>query len=339
MHEAMLYAKLDDGTVRCDLCAHRCKIRPGKRGVCAVRENREGTLYTLVYSQAISAAVDPIEKKPLYHFLPGATAFSIATAGCNLSCLFCQNADISQLSKEGSESWARYARDLPPESVISLAIGHDCATIAYTYTEPTIFFEYAYDTARLASQRGIKNVFVTNGFMTPEMLETIGNDLHAANVDLKAFSTRFYKKNCGGQLQPVLDSIAKMHHMGVWVEVTTLLIPDENDDENELRELAAWLAALAPDIPWHISRFHPDYKMRDHPPTPVSRIHRAVEIGLEAGLRYVYAGNVPGDPYEHTRCPSCGAVAIERFGYHIRNKLVDGNKCPQCGATLAIATA
>jgi pyruvate formate lyase activating enzyme len=339
MREAMLYEKLDDGTVRCDLCAHRCRIRPGKSGVCAVRENREGALYTLVYGRSISAAVDPIEKKPLYHFLPGATAFSIATVGCNFRCLFCQNADISQLSKEGGKGWGRYARDLPPESVVSLAAGYGCATIAYTYTEPTVFFEYAYDTARLASQQGIKNIFVTNGYMTPEALEVIGSDLHAANVDLKAFTDGFYKRLCGGRLQPVLDGIARMHEMGVWVEVTTLLVPGENDDEGELRELAAWLAALDPDVPWHISRFHPAYKMRDHPSTPVRGIHRAVEIGYEAGLRYVYAGNVPGDPHEHTRCPACNAVAVERFGYRIRNKLVDGDKCPQCGQALAIVAA
>ena len=339
MHEAMLYEKLDDGAVRCDLCAHRCKIQPGKLGVCAVRENRDGTLYTLVYGRSISAAVDPIEKKPLYHFLPGAKAFSIATPGCNFRCLFCQNADISQLSKQGGKEWSRHARDLSPERVVSLTASYDCATIAYTYTEPTIFFEYAYDTARLASQQGIKNDFVTNGFMTPELLDTIGSDLHAANVDLKAFTDRFYKKLCGGRLEPVLDGIAQMSKMGVWVEVTTLLIPGENDDQGELRELAAWLAALDPDIPWHISRFHPDFKMRDHPPTPVSSIHQAAEIGYEAGLHYVYAGNVPGDRYEHTRCPACSAVAIERFGYHIRNKLVNGNRCPECGEQLAIVAA
>ncbi|MFZ5919034.1 MAG: AmmeMemoRadiSam system radical SAM enzyme [Chloroflexota bacterium] len=336
MHEAMLYQKLDDGAVRCDLCAHRCKIRPGQTGICAVRENRDGTLYTLVYGQSISAAVDPIEKKPLYHFYPGATALSIATVGCNFSCQFCQNADISQLSKEGGKGWQRQARNLSPETIVTLATSYGCATIAYTYTEPTIFFEYASDTARLASQQGIKNILVTNGYMTPEMLEAIGSDLHAANVDLKAFTDRFYRQVCGGRLQPVLDNIATMHAMGVWIEVTTLLIPGENDAEAELRDLAAWLAALDPDIPWHISRFHPDYKMRDHPPTPVSSIHHAVEIGYQAGLRYVYAGNVPGDPYDHTRCPACGAVAIERFGYRIRNKLVNGNHCPACGEALAV---
>jgi len=339
MHEAMLYEKLDNGAVRCDLCAHRCKIHPGKLGVCAVRENRNGTLYTLVYGQSISAAVDPIEKKPLYHFFPGTTAFSIATAGCNFRCLFCQNADISQLSKVAGTDWRRYARDLPPETVVSLAAANGCATIAYTYTEPTIFFEYAYDTARLASQQNIKNIFVTNGFMTLEMLDAIGSDLHAANIDLKAFNDGFYKRLCGGRLEPVLDSITNMHDRGVWVEVTTLLIPGENDEEGELRELAGWLAALDPDVPWHISRFHPSYKMRDYPVTPVHSIHRAVEIGYEAGLRYVYAGNVPGDPHEHTRCPACGAVAIERFGYRIRNKLVDGDRCPECGERLAVVVS
>ena len=336
MREAMLYEKLNNGMVRCNLCAHRCKIQAGKLGLCAVRENREGRLHTLVYGQSISAAIDPIEKKPLYHFLPGSQAFSIATAGCNFNCSFCQNADISQLAREGSQDWKRHSRDLPPEAVVSLAASYNCATIAYTYTEPTIFFEYAYDTARLASRQGIKNIFVTNGFMTPELLDTIGSDLHAANVDLKAFTNRFYKKLCGGRLQPVLDSIVKMHQLGVWVEVTTLLIPGENDDEQELGEIAGWLAALDPNIPWHISRFHPAFKMRSHPPTPVSSIHRAVEIGRAAGLNYIYTGNVPGDVYQHTVCPTCKAVTIERSGYHVRNKLVDGNICPQCGAALTI---
>jgi pyruvate formate lyase activating enzyme len=333
MKEAMLYQKLDEQSVRCGLCAHRCSIKPGKKGVCGVRENHDGTLYTLVYGKAISAAVDPIEKKPLFHFYPGAKAFSIATVGCNFRCAFCQNADISQAPRE-QPGWEQWSKDLPPQEVIRLAQRNSCQTIAYTYTEPTVFFEYAYDCAVLASQAGIQNIFVTNGYMTPEALETIGQDLHAANVDLKG-SDDFYKELCGARMQPVLDAIAQMHEMGVWVEVTTLVIPGYNDDDTTLRSIADFLVSLDPDIPWHISRFLPHYKLLDAPPTPVSTLHHAAEIGYQAGLRYVYAGNIPGDQYEHTRCPECGQICIHRYGYHIRN-LMDGRKCPTCGYELAL---
>jgi pyruvate formate lyase activating enzyme len=334
MKEAMLYHKLDDQAVRCALCAHRCTFGPGKKGICGVRENIEGTLYSLVYGKSISAAVDPIEKKPLYHFKPGTTAFSIATVGCNFHCQFCQNADISQASRE-QPGWERWARDLPPEQVVRLARREGCQAIAYTYTEPTIFFEYAYDCAVLATQAGIKNVFVSNGYMTFEALDTIGGHLHAANVDLKG-SDAFYRQLCGARSQPVMDAIAKMKDMGVWVEVTTLVIPGHNDDEASLRAIAEFLFAVDPDIPWHLSRFGPRYKLLDAPPTPVSTLHRAAEIGYQAGLRYVYAGNVPGDRYEHTRCPECGTICIHRYGYQIRNLLVDKNRCPTCQYRLAV---
>lgn len=330
----MLYQRQGDQTVRCALCAHRCAIGPDKRGICGVRENRDGTLYTLVYGKAISAAVDPIEKKPLYHFHPGSRAFSIATVGCNFRCLFCQNADISQAPRERAD-WASWGRELPPEQVVRLARREGCDSIAYTYTEPTIFFEYAYDCARIASQSGISNIFVTNGYMTPEMLETMGQDLHAANVDLKG-SDDFYREMCGARQQPVLDSIRMMREMGVWVEVTTLIIPKQNDDESTLRSLAEFLVSVDPDMPWHLSRFGPRYKLLDAPPTPVETLHRAAEIGYEVGLHYVYAGNVPGDRYEHTRCPKCGTICINRMGYHIRDLTVDGTKCPTCGYELAV---
>lgn len=333
MKEAMLYERSEDGSVRCELCAHRCHINLGRRGICGVRENREGTLYSLVYGEAISAAVDPIEKKPLYHYLPGSQAFSIATVGCNFRCDFCQNADISQASKERS-GWEGWARPLSPEAVVDLAMQRGCASIAYTYTEPTVFFEYAYDTAVLAAPRGMKNIFVTNGYMTGEALDTIGADLHAANVDLKSYRDSYYRRLCGARLQPVLDSIEKMHRDRVWVEVTTLLVPGENDTDEELRDIARFLVGIDPDMPWHISRFVPHYRMRDHPLTPVASIHRAVEIGLQEGLHYVYAGNVPGDRYEHTRCPSCAEVVVERLGYSIHSRL-DANRCPACGQELA----
>jgi pyruvate formate lyase activating enzyme len=333
MVEAMLYSRLDEQAVQCALCAHRCRIQVGKQGICGVRENREGTLYTRVYGKAISAAVDPIEKKPLYHFYPGTTAFSIATVGCNFHCLFCQNADISQAPREQA-GWQQWSRDLPPDQVVRLAQQEGCRTIAYTYTEPTVFFEYAYDCSVLAAQAGLKNVFVSNGYMTPEALETIGQDLHAANIDLKG-SDSFYRKLCGARAQPVLDSIRAMRERGVWVEVTTLVIPGHNDDEDTLRDIAGFLVSVDPDIPWHISRFGPRYKLLDAPPTPVSTLHRAAEIGYEAGLRYVYAGNVPGDRYEHTRCPECGTICVHRYGYTIRN-LMDGQRCPTCSYELAV---
>jgi pyruvate formate lyase activating enzyme len=338
MKEAMLYHKLEEGAVRCALCAHRCRIEPGKRGLCAVRENQEGVLYTLVYGRSISAAVDPIEKKPLYHFYPGARAFSIATVGCNFSCTFCQNADISQAPRDarrGGRDWETWARDMPPEQVVRLAKRERCTTVAYTYTEPTIFFEYAYDCSVLATEAGLKNIFVSNGYMTAEALETIGDNLHAANIDLKG-SDAFYRKLCGARQGPVLDSIRTMREMGVWVEVTTLIIPGHNDDEETLRALAEFLVSVDPDMPWHLSRFGPRYKLLDAPPTPVETLHHAAEIGYQAGLHYVYAGNVPGDLYEHTRCPECGQICIHRLGYTVRNLMEDGRTCPTCGYVLAV---
>jgi pyruvate formate lyase activating enzyme len=333
MHkEAMLYQKLDKGLVRCALCAHRCTIKPDRLGICAVRQNVEGTLYTLVYAQAIAVHVDPIEKKPLYNFLPGTRSFSIATVGCNFRCIFCQNADISQAPREG---WSLRAEEFSPQQVVAGAKRSACDSISYTYTEPTIFFEYAYDTAKLAHHEGIKNIFVTNGYMTLEALEEIDPYLDAANVDLKSFNDQFYRRTCGAKLQPVLETIEAMHQRGVWVEVTTLLIPGLNDSDDELRQIAQFIAGVSPDIPWHISRFTPRYKMRDRPSTPVERIHRAAEIGREVGLAYVYVGNVPGDLGENTLCPSCGTVAIGRIGYHTTLNL-EGNRCSSCGQELAV---
>jgi pyruvate formate lyase activating enzyme len=330
--EAMLYAKLEKQIVRCSLCAHRCTIKPGRRGICGVRENQEGTLYTLVYADAIAVHVDPIEKKPLYNFLPGTRSFSIATVGCNFHCRFCQNADISQSPREGV---ALAGEELLPEQVVRAAKRYACDSIAYTYTEPTIFFEYAYDTAKLAHEEGIKNVFVTNGYMTVEALEKIEPYLDAANVDLKSFDDGFYRRVCGARLQPVLETIEAMHQRGVWVEVTTLLIPGVNDSDHELEQIAQFLAGIDLDIPWHVSRFTPRYKMLDKTQTPGDTMHRAAEIGREAGLRYVYVGNVPGNMHENTFCPSCGAVAIGRIGYHTTLNL-EGNRCASCGHELAV---
>ncbi len=258
MFEARLYQKKEDQKVWCYLCNHHCLIKDGKRGICGVRENQGGILYSLVYGKPIAAHVDPIEKKPLFHFLPGSTSFSIATAGCNFRCLFCQNADISQAGKMKSIP----GQETAPEEIVSAALRAQCRSISYTYTEPTIFFEYAQDISLLAEAQGLKNVFVTNGFMTREMLDSIHPHLHAANVDLKAFRENFYKTQCGAKLTPVLDTLKIMKRMGIWVEVTTLIIPTLNDSKEELSELARFIADdLGPETPWHISRFHPTYQL------------------------------------------------------------------------------
>jgi len=301
-----------------------------------VRENREGALYSLVYGQAVAVHVDPIEKKPLYHFLPASDIFSIGTVGCNFRCTFCQNYDISQASREGR--WISSGRNLFPQDIIGLTKRYHCQSVAYTYNEPTIFFEYAYDTAKLAHQEGLKNVFVTNGYMTQGALETIEPYLDAANVDLKSFSDRFYRRVIGGTLQPVLETIERMHQLGIWVEVTTLLIPGHNDSDQELAQVVQFIADIDVDIPWHISRFIPQYKMRDVPVTSAADLHRAAEIGKRAGLKYVYAGNVPGDPYENTRCPECGEVVVSRVGYMTRVHLED-DRCPHCGYELAMVVS
>jgi pyruvate formate lyase activating enzyme len=330
-HEALLYDKLDNNRVRCSLCAHRCLIAAGRKGICLVRENRDGTLYTLVYGIPLSQAVDPIEKKPLFHFYPGSRSFSIATAGCNFRCDFCQNADISQMPRDRGEIRGYAAA---PEAVVQAAREYTCRSIAYTYTEPTIFFEYSYDIARLAQGAGIASVYVTNGYMTPEMLELF-RDLDAANVDLKAFRDETYKRVCGARLQPVLDTLVKMVALDIWVEVTTLVVPGMNDSEAELADIAGFIATeLGPHVPWHVSGFHPDYHMRDRGPTPAATLNRAYELGRAAGLHYVYVGNLPGAHLEDTHCPNCGAPVIRRWGFQVLHRaLVDG-ACAQCGTAI-----
>jgi pyruvate formate lyase activating enzyme len=339
MREALLYQGLDGQRVRCDLCAHRCVIAAGHKGVCQVRENRGGVLYTLVYGLPLSQAVDPIEKKPLFHFYPGSTAFSIATAGCNFRCAFCQNADISQVVRE--EGWIP-GREATAEAVVHAARRSGARSLAFTYTEPTVFFEYSYDIARIAHDAGLANVYVTNGYMTPEMLELfqgVGDGharwLDAANVDLKAFRDDTYRKVCGARLQPVLDSLVMMKTLGVWVEVTTLLVPALNDSDSELRDIAQFLSTeLGFETPWHVSRFHPDYKMRDRGPTPASALIRACELGQEAGLRYVYVGNLPGAGREDTLCPSCGRTVVGRRGFQVTLRAICEGQCAYCGTRI-----
>jgi pyruvate formate lyase activating enzyme len=330
LKEAMFYEKLEGNAVHCYLCSHHCRISEGKRGICSVRENINGTLYTLVYGKLIASAVDPIEKKPLFHFLPGSRAYSVATVGCNFRCLNCQNYDISQMPKPQRQVPGEH---VTPEEVVEAAKLYKCESIAYTYNEPTIFFEYAYDIAKLAKKEGIKNVFVSNGYTTPEALRVMAPYLDANNIDLKSFSDDFYRKVCGARLEPVIDCIRLHKQLGIWIEITTLVIPSLNDSEENFRKIAEFIRNLDPGIPWHVSRFHPDYKLLDLPPTPVETLDRARKIGLEAGLKYVYQGNVPGEG-ENTNCPSCGKLLIERRGYEVTRYRVKDGKCPHCGANI-----
>ena len=323
----------EDGKVRCGLCNHFCLVKEGHRGICGVRENRDGVLFSLVFGKTIANHVDPIEKKPLFHFLPGSRSYSIATAGCNFRCLNCQNWEISQISK--GEDARIVGREFSPQEIVEDAQATRCASIAYTYTEPTIYFEYAFETAKRAHVAGLKNVFVTNGYTSSEALRTVAPYLDAANVDLKSFSDEFYRKVCGAKLQPVLDTISLYRELGIWLEITTLLIPGYSDDAKQLKQIASFICSVGDDIPWHISAFYPAYKLPHVEPTKVTALRKAREIGLEAGLRYVYEGNVPGEGGESSFCHSCGGKLIDRFGYTIRkNALVEG-KCPKCKTTMA----
>ncbi|MDJ0990024.1 MAG: AmmeMemoRadiSam system radical SAM enzyme [Desulfobacterales bacterium] len=327
--EALLYEPLDDRKVRCRLCAHRCKVSDGRAGICGVRVNRRGRLETLVYGKLVARNVDPIEKKPLFHYLPGSRSYSIATVGCNFKCRFCQNADIAQLPAE--RPGLIVGEEAAPEEVVAEAVATDCASIAYTYTEPTVFFEFALAVAQQAKAAGLGNVFVTNGYMSAEALDMVAPYLDAANVDLKAYSDEFYREMCGARLAPVKATLKGMRARGVLVEVTTLVIPGLNDAPSELKALATFLVdELGPETPWHLSRFHPTYRLTDRAHTPVETLKAAHQIGLEAGLKYVYIGNVPGSGSENTYCPGCGNIIINRFHYHARARLIDGNHCAYC---------
>jgi pyruvate formate lyase activating enzyme len=321
-----------DHAVRCVACAHRCLIRPGRQGICHVRENRDGQLVTTVFGKAVSANADPIEKKPLFHFYPASIAFSIATRGCNFHCLHCQNWAISQAARDGLSV---RSFDLPPERVVRAAIANLSRSIAYTYTEPTVFIEYVLATSRLAREQGLANVLVTNGYQSPEALEALAPVTDAANVDLKSFDDGFYRRILGARLAPVLDTLVRMKRRGIWLEVTTLLIPGLNDDPDELAKLAGWIVAeLGPETPWHVSRFFPTYRLSDLDPTPEATIRRAVKIGRAAGLAHVYSGNM-ADGEEDTRCAGCGTTLIRRFGFIAeRASLADG-MCAKCGRVVA----
>ncbi len=329
--EALLYEKLDRAAVHCYLCAHHCGIAPSKFGLCGVRQNIDGVLYTHVYAEVAALNVDPIEKKPLFHFLPGTQSLSLATIGCNFRCGFCQNWQISQESVR--EASALKSQKVLPADIVAAAIKNACKSISYTYTEPTIFFEYAFDIAKLAKTKGLYNNFVTNGYMTADALRMIAPYLNSANVDLKAFREGSYKKVCAARLKPVLDSIKLMKQLGVWVEVTTLIVPGFNDSREELGDIAQFIAEVDDTIPWHISRFHPDYKFADSDATPEKTLKSAEDLGHKAGLKFVYVGNVYGWGSD-TYCPACKKLLVKREGFSILENNIQSGACVYCHARI-----
>ncbi|WP_419175519.1 AmmeMemoRadiSam system radical SAM enzyme [Desulfosediminicola sp.] len=331
MHEARLYTR-HEGVIHCELCAHECKIRDGKRGLCNVRENRGGKLYTLVYGKLIAEHVDPIEKKPLFHVFPGSTSYSIATRGCNFHCRHCQNSSISQVAM--GDDPTRFCLTRSPQEVVDAALKAECKTISYTYVEPTIFFEFAYDCCQLAADNGIYNIFVSNGYMTGRTARVIAPFLTAINIDIKSFRDEFYRKVCGARLQPVLDTVKLMRELGVWVEVTTLVIPDYNDSVDELNDIAKFLVEVDATIPWHVTAFSPSYKMLEEKHTPKRTLLKAQEIGFEAGLQQVYVGNILSKGGEDTICPSCGTVVVSRLGFSIQGKSMIDGRCLECSAVI-----
>lgn len=332
--ETCLYDKLEGKAVRCRICNHFCVIDPGKRGICGVRENRDGFLVSLTYDKIIAHSVDPIEKKPIFHALPGSLSYSIATVGCNFQCRFCQNSDIAQMPRD--RNGAVMGRAMTPAGIVAEAVDRGCRSISYTYTEPSVFFELALDTARLARDKGLLNIFVTNGYMSPDLVKTVAPVLDAANVDLKAFSDGFYRKYCKARLEPVKETLRLMKAAGILVEVTTLVIPGLNDDPDELSAMADFIASdLGVDTPWHLSRFHPSYRLTDRGATPAATLETACDIGRQAGLCYVYTGNLPGAASENTHCHACNTLLVERHGYRTSDLMRPGGRCPSCDTPAA----
>jgi len=333
MKEAYLYKKLNSKKVQCRACAHYCVLAPGKRGICGVRENIGGKLYALNYGKVIAVSVDPIEKKPFFHFLPGSYSLSIATVGCNFCCKNCQNWDISQGPKPDKPV---RGENLSPEEVVQMALENNLPSISYTYVEPTIFLEYALDIMKLAKKAGLKNNFISNGFMSKESAKLIIPYLDANSIDIKGFSDEFYRENCGGRLKPVLETAQLMKESGVWVEITTLAIPTLSDSEEMFKKISEFIyKELGSETPWHISRFSGaiSWKLQNLPDTPIETLQKAWQIGEEAGLKYIYIGNVPDLSSEDTFCPQCGTLVIKRTNYIIRRHDIAG-KCPKCGEDL-----
>jgi len=332
MKKAMFYEEAIDNKVICGLCNHHCQIKDGRRGICGVRENQGGKLYSLVYGKLVSENGDPVEKKPLFHFQPGTRSYSISTVGCNFRCLHCQNFQISQYPRmhEGDV----FGTNRTPEAVVKAAERAGCQSISYTYVEPTVFYEFAYDCAVLAHQKGLKNIFVSNGYMSSEVTRHLAKVLDGINIDIKAFTDDFYTKVCKAKLQPVLDNVKLMHELGVWVEVTTLIIPGLNDSSDELKGIARFIKSVDSSIPWHVTAFHPTYQLTDRPPTPRSSLRKARDIGIIEGLRFVYEGNIPGEGGENTYCPICGMELISRFGFSILHNRIQNGACPECGESI-----
>ncbi|TAK36538.1 MAG: AmmeMemoRadiSam system radical SAM enzyme [Chloroflexota bacterium] len=334
--KAMLWEELSDRQVRCHLCQYRCRIQPGKRGVCGVRENADGELITLVYGQVSSAAVDPIEKKPLFHFHPGSTVFSLGTLGCNFHCVHCQNWEISFADPATTRRDCQY---LSPEDAIATARGRGCRGIAWTYNEPTVWFEYTFDSAVLAKQAGLYTAYVTNGYMTAEALDTIGPYLEAYRVDVKGLDGDFYSRIAKVPSPTGILAVAERarDRWGMHVEVVTNVIPTVNDDNEQLRAIARWIREkLGEMTPWHVTRFHPDHRLREIQATPLSTLERAHLIGTEVGLKFVYLGNVPGHSSENTTCYQCGQAVVRRWGYHTELIGLAAGRCASCGAVLGI---
>lgn len=333
MREAEFYFSRRNGSIQCLLCPHTCIIDSGERGFCRVRENREGKLYTLVYGKVSALAVDPIEKKPLFHFYPGSSTFSISTASCNFRCKFCQNYHLSQVDPEEIR-----LLNYSPKDIVNLALKYECPSISYTYNEPLIWYEFIIETARLAREKGIMNVLVTNGYINLKPLKKLAQFIDAANVDLKAFKDKFYQDLCEVKsVKPVLRTVEKMKKMGVHVEVTNLIIPGYNDNLDDIRMLCMWVRdKLGEDTPVHFSRFYPHYKMLYVSPTPTKTLEAAWNIAREVGLNYPYIGNLPGHKGEHTYCPNCDKPVIERIGFDLLKVKVRDGKCEYCGAKINI---
>jgi pyruvate formate lyase activating enzyme len=335
LKEAMLVRELENQVLQCGVCEHACKLRPGAVGVCGVRQNIDGQLYLLVYGDAVAAHIDPIEKKPLFHFFPGSEALSIGTYGCNFRCRWCQNWELSQV--KGPEHLRNSGRGhFTPDELIDIAKRRRCRSIAYTYNEPTVFLEYSYDVAQLASEQDIKNVYVSNGYMSLECIDVLKPYLDAINVDLKGFTDDLYMRYTGAHLEPVKRNIEYIsRETDIWIEVTTLVIPDLNDSDDELRAAAEWLVSVDPDMPWHVSAFHPNFQMLDRPRTPPQTLERAYQIGKSVGLHHIYVGNIRDPGKENTYCPDCGSKLIERYGYSTHVLWQTPGICPSCGTTVA----
>lgn len=325
--EARYYKKLTNNKIQCELCPWKCIVQPGRRGHCEVRENKNGTYYSLIYGLLAAYHNDPIEKKPFYHFLPGTTSFSLATAGCNVDCKFCQNWELAQRRPEEIPGYK-----FSPKEIIDNAKKWDCKSIAYTYNEPTVFAEFIYDTALEGKKKDVRSVIVSNGFISRKPLSDLSTVLDGYKVDLKAFTEKYYRDVVGGRLAPVLDTLVYLKSQSVWTEIVYLTVPTLNDDMKKIQEMVKWiLNELGPDVPLHFSRFYPKYKLKNLPPTPVNTLERARKTALDGGLNYVYMGNIPGHEGENTNCPSCGKTLIRRMGYRIYKNNIVNAKCSFCG--------